>query len=395
VHPALNRDHASFWNPIAVQWLRHALKTGIERRTAMCRDLMSREAWDLFLTAFGETHTAGHYFWHTGDGEHPLHSAADSGTSAPDRTPILSTFQQVDNAIGAIAREVPADSHLVVFSVHGMEANCMDLPSMVFLPELMYRLSFPGKTGLANGRMGSPLPGAVTMPRSLSWQRDIWSRKQDGPAFFNAMRRVLPIELSHGIEKLFGMTNGLDYPSAAGELWYQPAMWYRSFWPSMRAFALPSFSEGYVRINVRGRERGGIVSPDDYDAVCEEIRREILGLRHARTGEPVATDVIRARLDPFEGGNTAPDADIVVVWNSNPVDVVESATVGRIGPVPYGRTGSHVSRGFVVVRGPGIDAGTQLEAGDVKDVAPTLLSLAGVPLPGHLQGKSLLQPPRI
>ena len=70
-HPAFDRDHASYWNPVAVAWLERALRKGISRRSAICRDLLRREPWDLFFTVFGETHSAGHFFWHLSQ-EHPL-----------------------------------------------------------------------------------------------------------------------------------------------------------------------------------------------------------------------------------------------------------------------------------------------------------------------------------
>ncbi len=391
-HPALNRDHATFWNPFVVAWLQRALSTGIARRAAICRDLLAREKWDLFLTVFGETHTAGHYFWHTGNSDHPLNESRGLIGDAARSTPLLTTFQAVDRAVGELARASPADSYMIVYSIHGMESNSMDLPSMVFLPELLYRLAFPGQAALALSPAGGRLLDPERSPRSLSWQRALWSRKHDGPAMLRALRRVMPIEISYALEKLFGVRDGLAYPSLStvGPLWYQPAMWYRSGWPEMRAFALPSFSEGYVRLNVVDRERDGIVNASAYESVCDEITAEILGMRNARTGEPVAEQVIRTRQTPFESVR-APDADLIVVWNSAPTDVVDSKGVGRIGPVPYGRTGSHVNRGFLFVKGPGIAPGSRLPAGDVKDLAPTILTLCGADVPATLEGRTLVE----
>ena len=40
---------------------------------------------------------------------------------------------------------------------------------------------------------------------------------------------------------------------------------YRPYWPRMRSFALPSFGDAYLRVNVAGRERDGRVAVDDYD----------------------------------------------------------------------------------------------------------------------------------
>jgi predicted AlkP superfamily phosphohydrolase/phosphomutase len=60
-------------------------------------------------------------------------------------------------------------------------------------------------------------------------------------------------------------------------------MWYQPAWPRMEAFALPSFSEGYVRLNVRGRERDGIVDPADFGRTADEVEAEPRGIDVAPT----------------------------------------------------------------------------------------------------------------
>ena len=52
----------------------------------------------------------------------------------------------------------------------------------------------------------------------------------------------------------------------------------------MKAFIIPSFGEGYVRINVKGRDPHGVVDPEDYQSVCEEI-----------------TDLFNGIIDPYDG----------------------------------------------------------------------------------------------
>jgi hypothetical protein len=62
--------------------------------------------------------------------------------------------------------------------------------------------------------------------------------------------------------------------------------------------------------------------------------------------------VIRTRQDPTTENLKNSPADLIVKWQEdNPTDVVDSPDFGRIGPVPYLRTGSHRSQGFVIVKG--------------------------------------------
>ena len=68
---------------------------------------------------------------------------------------------------------------------------------------------------------------------------------------------------------------------------------------------------------------------------------------------------------------------------------MDSPRFGRIGPVPYARTGGHVNRGFAILKAPDCRPGSTLPPGQVRDLAPTMLALLGVPQPEHLEGAPL------
>ncbi|NET31644.1 MAG: nucleotide pyrophosphatase, partial [Cyanothece sp. SIO1E1] len=168
-HPALHKDHGDWWDTAYLQHLRTALKTGIEKRVSICRDFLKQERWDLFLTVFGETHSAGHDFWFMSQPDHPLHAA---GCLTGD--PLLEVFEQVDQAIGQIVAEAPKDANIVVFAAHGSDHNTTDVPSMLLLAELLYRYSFPGRAALLpSTQPGTVVPPMVLSPRQLNWQAEI------------------------------------------------------------------------------------------------------------------------------------------------------------------------------------------------------------------------------
>jgi hypothetical protein len=80
-------------------------------------------------------------------------------------------------------------------------------------------------------------------------------------------------------------------------------------------------------------------------------------------------DIVRPRgsadaLDP-----KLPDADLLIRWTARPADVVDTP-LGRIGPMPFQRTGSHVERGFLVACGPGMSPETAPASGHALDLAP-------------------------
>jgi predicted AlkP superfamily phosphohydrolase/phosphomutase len=172
----------------------------------------------------------------------------------------------------------------------------------------------------------------------------------------------------------------------------QPPMWYHPAWPRMKAFALPTFSEGYVRINLRGREANGIVDAERYGDVCDEVSAALHAVTNARTGEPLVERIVRTRTGADDRSPTRPDPDLIVLWRNAPADVVESPTLGRIGPLPFNRSGSHVHRGFVLAAGEGIPAGVRLEQGRALDITPTILALMNAPIPATFDGTPLISP---
>jgi hypothetical protein len=149
-----------------------------------------------------------------------------------------------------------------------------------------------------------------------------------------------------------------------------------------RFFAVPNNAiAGAIRINVEGRDAEGRVRPEDYDAVCDELRREFLALVDPPSGEPWVRDVVRPR-DRHPGPFTDELPDLAVEWSRRrPLAAVGSARLGVVRPPPVtGRTGDHVNHGAFLVRGPGIRQGRRVEPAETEDIAPTLARLVGVVL---------------
>jgi hypothetical protein len=206
-------------------------------------------------------------------------------------------------------------------------------------------------------------------------------------------RRILSSDLAAGVVDpgLFGRAvaaesqawRGHDGPHRSSLDW-QIATRYRSRWPSMAAFALPSLDDGAVRLNVAGRERKGIIAAAEYDTWCDRVERLLREVVNPATGEPVVADVHRQGL-PDRRGSTP--ADLTVTWNG-PIFAFAHPSVGVIGPFPPRRTGGHEDRvGFAYVAGPGI-AAQDLGLRDASSVAATVADLLGGA--GRVAGEPLL-----
>ncbi len=391
-HPAFDRDKARLWRGGSMTKLTDWLTTGAKRRGAICADLIGEQDWDLFLVIFSEFHSGGHYLLHLTREDHPLNQPF--GKSMGGREPMAEVAQAVDKAIGEMIAAAPEDATYVVFSQEGMVPNNLDGPSTIFLPELLYRWSMPGQQALQGGPPGDNRPPArpITHPWSFGWARKVYSLKHDRNKLRAWLRRRLPVEVGNLMEKLLGAPEGFGYLKNYHP-WFQPAMWYSDHWPKMKAFALPSYSDGYVRLNLEGREPNGIVARADYDKTCDEIEDLLNGLRDARTGEPIVARITRMRSGPDDTDPLRPDADIVVNWRPFPADIVDSPTCGRMGPIPFSRSGGHVPQGFMIAAGPGIDADSFEPSGHVLDLTPTILDLMGAPAPDYMPGHSLRRTP--
>ena len=255
------------------------------------------------------------------------------------------------------------DTDLAVFSMHGMGANDSDVPTMALLPELMYRFSF----------------GSELFERRADWAVDP-----------DAIPMLRPEERwASSIRACLRHPSGSPDIAEKLPLDWMPATVYRRYWPAMQAFALPSYYDGRIRLNLVGRERDGRVALSDYHAKLDEISALIQACRDPRTNEPVARTITRpAAADPLGAGPT--ETDLVVVWRGAAL-AFRHDRFGLIGPMPFRRTGGH-SGGH----GMGYFVSPRLTRGDIGtassfDVVPTLIDLLGTPAPGYVSGRSLLK----
>jgi predicted AlkP superfamily phosphohydrolase/phosphomutase len=156
-----------------------------------------------------------------------------------------------------------------------------------------------------------------------------------------------------------------------------------------RVFCLPTDLQGYLRINLRGREPQGIVGDDEYNSLCDELESELLALRDCTHKTPVVDRVLRLRdLYSNDQGSALPDLSII--WNNDHlVTGLESARLGVVRREPDLTTGggNHRGPGFIGVCGRGIAPGRL--TGHVFDIAPTVSRLLGEASCEYREGKLL------
>jgi predicted AlkP superfamily phosphohydrolase/phosphomutase len=157
----------------------------------------------------------------------------------------------------------------------------------------------------------------------------------------------------------------------------------------MRAFALPSYNDGRVRVNLRGRESQGCVDIDEYESLLDEIEELLRSCRDPSTGDSLVRSVDRPLDDPLIA--TDDSADLIVHWHGASF-ALEHEQLGRIGPVPARRTGGHTNPyGAVFVSGPDVEP---VDLGELSpfDLLPTAFELTGCVSPWPLSGRAFTVP---
>lgn len=367
--------------------------------------------WDMFYLVVAELHGAVEGLWHGVDPTHPLHSHASAPAAAEA---LYEIHRALDRMIGQLVAAA-GDATIMAFNSGGMGPNTCDIQSMVLLPELLYRTTF-----------GKPL---LTLPREwtahadrlpMMAENETWdevnkswvpepplpasgsSAASDGATAASPLRgiaRRLPAPakalLKGARAAALALRERANSESGLGalnrqELDYIPGYRYQHYWPKMAAFAFPSFLDGRVRINLRGRERDGIVDLADYEDTLRSIEALLHECRDPRTGEPSVARIERASAtNPMEVANS--EGDLLVIWNGV-VAALEHPRLGMIGPVPIRRTGGHTCDGVAYLLGSGIAVGDRATR-SAADIVPTIVELLHANPAAAVSGKSFLDAP--
>lgn len=333
------------------------LLDGVRAKTDAILWLMNEHPWDCFVTVYGETHPGGHYCWWP-----PTERPQDG-----ERLALLrELYRELDRGIGRVLAALSDETTVFIVSGDGVAPNWS---GWHLLPDVLRRLGLLAEPAAepvirdANARGGEEARVVFDPVRAL---RDLLPKD-----FRKSLARRLPTRLRDSLARRVD-TATID-------------------WTRTRAFTLPTDLEGCVRVNVVGREPLGTVQPGaEYDRVCDELTEALLELINPDTGERAVREIVRTdRQLPGPRRDFLPD--LVVTWAADaPITRLQSPRIGVVsGSSPDGRPGTHAAPGFLIARGPGIAAGALAGGADVRDLAPTILSLHGVERPDYMNGNVL------
>ena len=346
-----------------------ALTDAVKLRARISRWIFTERLtdWDLGVLVVSEPHSAAEGLWHGIDPQHPLAGQPSAPVAGEG---VRGVYTAIDQLVGDMVEALP-DTIIIVFSMHGMGVNESDVPSMALLPELLYRHAF-GRSAIRE----SPCSGEdASLP--ILGPDEIWD-----------VNVALPPTMTEKLRALLGLRHARTV--SQGSLDWMPAARYQPYWHKMRAFALPSFYDGQIRINLRNREAHGLVSLEQVHAVRDEITQLLMDCRNPQTGEKVVREITyHVHCSPLELDSSA--ADITVVWHGSPL-AFQHPKLGRLGPLPFRRPGGHTGDlGVAWIHGAGLEVADR-GVHSAFDIVPTLYDLLNQSPPESISGTSMLSP---
>jgi predicted AlkP superfamily phosphohydrolase/phosphomutase len=294
--------------------IRCNLIAGAERKEKLSRWLLTQSNWDFFLTVFGETHRGGHLLW------------PEVGTEeSRNGNALLDVYQAVDRSVGRLIEALPEDvTTIILFALHGMGLNDSQEH---FIPKIMDRVN----AEFVGDHIASDGSGARKVP---SRQRSL----------MRMLRETLPTRLQNTIARAV--------PVGVRDLVVGRQISAGHDWGRTPGIALLADLNGYLRWNLQGRERSGMLDggTEEAERYIVWVRECLLGLRISASGAALVRDVLLSR-EHFPGGRTAVLPDAIVRWNGGPpVSRIESPIIGAIAAErSTGRSGNHRPDGFCVI----------------------------------------------
>lgn len=315
--------------------------------------LIGKDAWDLYFFAFGTTHNTAHYFWDTSQVAGERLTASEE---ALFRSAVHDVYMAADQALGNILEAAASDARILVFSPYGMAANTGWIQHLSAMLDLIHgKGESPRKSTTGFGRLRTALLGQTLV------------------GLFRSLPLAVQMRLVTTLSPHFRN------------------------WPMTRYVQVAGEPYGFIRINLRGRERQGVVEPGaEYRALVEKLREDLMSFQDLDTGLRVVKEV--HFMDDFVTASEPERCwlpDLVVIWtdelSAQDSRGVRSDLHGELAlekgvPFRSGRSGEHRTRGWFVASGPGIEPGTIDRACDTIDLPPTVCQWLGVPKPSRFEG---------
>jgi predicted AlkP superfamily phosphohydrolase/phosphomutase len=228
----------------------------------------------------------------------------------------------------------------------------------------------------------------------------VWVDKQIGD-----IRGILDDETAllihsvHGVQRLGGRVNLNEWLINNG---YMSLAEYPSAptafnglnvnWPETKCWA--AGDAGKIYLNLKGRELQGTLDPDVYDGFLDELAEKIRNIPD-ENGKELKTQVFKRRdIDPGPCSQYGPDLLILFDecrWGTNEKVGYGQGNIHTLTTPDEADNVIYSLDGYVCIAGPGVPTIGEYSGDTLLDLAPTVLDVMGLEIPGEMEGRSLLR----
>jgi len=338
----------------------------IDQRTRLALYLLREHPTDVTMLYYKATDHVQHLFWHYMDPAHPQYDP-DAARQFGDA--ILRIYQAIDAATGRLLEAVPAGTDVLVMSDHGFGPSS---------PTVLYLNRYFASIGLLKYRESTL---GTLDPRRLVHLLAKQAHR--------VLQRAVPHPMKVRLAQLF--------PWARRKLDFHRTTFASIDWSNTKAYCtevMATLSPG-IWVNLAGRQPQGTVPQEEYDKVVALIVDSLYALKNPLTGKQLVSKVYH-RDEIYHGPyvHLAPDLTLAS-WEGDTFvcrpstrgrEILESEAGKPLGGSDW--SGTHRMNGIFIAAGPSFKRGARPTL-SILDLAPTILHLAGVPVPDDMDGRVL------
>lgn len=344
----------------------------------LSRYLMSTLDWDFFMVVFRSVDAAQHCFWKYMDPSHPGFKQKEHNKFGDV---IFKTYQKIDSFLGEVVENIGPNGYVMLMSDHGFGRKH---------PASNQVNMWLRKNGLLKFRSDSEAgQGAPKLNNFFVHALGI---------LYQILVGATPRKFKEALARKFpGLRNKVTSRLVFSDV----------DWGATRAYSEGVFPT--VRVNLKGREKNGIVEPgEEFEKLVEKIRGELLeNCRDRATGEKIVSEVLR-KEEIYHGKYVFKAPDLLIKWREDCLisGILLDDELSRAAAKSGARTaayksfitgedpdiisGDHHTYGIFILHGSGIKSGHDIGRCDLVDLTPTIYKLLGLPASEEFDGEPLL-----
>ena len=344
-----------------IGFLNEAYRT-LEGNFKVAKYLMGRYDWDFLIVVFTILDRIQHYFWHHMDRKHPKH---DPAKEQPFKGIIKNCYEKIDFIVGELLRMADDETNLMIMSDHGFgpEYGCFHINNWL-REENLLRMR---KESTGNrSRLPLDFLGEKRILKAITRL-----------ALYEKVRTLHLIENMRFIIDLIPSRLRMKHP------FLRTRAIMGLDWSRTKAY---SFGDGFIYINLKGRESEGIVCPGrEYKNLREKIIRKLKQVKLPNTNKKIVASIYK-KGEIYSGKHVDVAPDLIVLGDE--ISLRMGSGYGELFEIPGPQSGNHRSEGIWMMRGPDVKSNLRIDA-DIFDLAPTILYLMGSPIPKDMDGNVL------